>query len=190
MAKTNILFIFALFLTGLSVLSAQNETPALPFDSLTHKITFSEVMNVGDTASKQELYVRAREWFARTYNSSNSVIQYEDKEAGKIIGKAVMQVYHKVFGSNYPSGYIHYTVSIFLKDGRYRFEFTDFYHTGQDKIPDYGVCEKMINTTDKTMGVSYQKTYNYYLLQLDSNIKSIITSLKTAMNNKLKVDGW
>lgn len=122
----------------------------------------------------------------------------EDKESGKIVGKALMQVYHKALGSNFKSGHINYTISLYLKDGRYKYEITKFYHTGQyvgdgNSIPDYGACEDMINTTKKTMGISYQKTFNYYLTQMDENAKDLITDLKNSMNTKSsgkKNDDW
>jgi hypothetical protein len=183
-------------LTVFSILTAysQKETPNLPIDSLTNKITYTEVVSVDSSAKKQELFSRAREWFAKAYKSSTNVIQMEDKESGKIIGKALMQVYHKAMGREYPSGYINYTISIYLKDGRYKYEITDFYHTGQPGgVPAYGACEDMIKTTLKAMGVSYQKTFNYYLFQMDNNIKNLIVDLKAAMIVKVantKKDNW
>ena len=108
----------------------------------------------------------------------------EDKESGKIVGKALMQVYHK----NRQDGYINYTISIQVKDGRYKYEFTDFYHTGQNlsggSIPDFGLCEKMINSSDKYFGISMQKNYNSCLCQLDNNIRGLISDLKAAMATK------
>lgn len=168
---------------------AQNETLQLPIDTTTKMITYTDVVNVDTSISKQELYSRAREWFAKAYNSSQSVIQMDDKENGKIVGKALTQVYHKSLGSNYPSGHINYTISIYLKDGRYKYEVTNFYHTGQlvsggNRIEDYGPCEEMINTKKKTWGVSYQKAFNYYLSQLDTKTQALIADLKASMAHK------
>lgn len=177
----------------------QNETPSLPIDSVTGKITYSEVVIADSSVSKVELFSRAREWFAKRYNSSINVIQMEDKESGKIVGKALTQVYHKAMGKTYESGHINYTISLYFKDGRYKYEITDFFHSGQiiygatNRVPDYGICEKMINTSDKTMGISHQKMYNYYLTQLDQNTKSLINDLKGAMSTKApnsKKDEW
>jgi len=200
----NLLLFSALILFSVSNAFGQQEkfnkkvTPKLPIDNLTNKITYSEVVYVDSLANKEELFSRAREWFAKAYKSSTNVIQMEDKESGKIVGKALMKVYHKTLGSNYPSGYINYTISIYLKDGRYKYEVTDFHHTGQlvsggNRIPDFGICENMINTTDKTMGMSYQKTYNYYLYQMDNNIKELISDLKASMTTKAtntKKEDW
>lgn len=192
-----ILLISAVTLLSISAGFSQKETPNLPIDSTTFKITYSEVVYVDSLVNKQELYSRAREWFAKAYKSSTNVIQMEDKENGKIVGKALLEVYHKALGSNYPGGYINYTISIYVKDGRYKYEITDFYHSGASysggRIPDYGVCEKMINTTDKTFGMSNQKNYNQYLYQMDNHIKELITDLKSAMSKKeanSKKDDW
>lgn len=176
----------------------KSETPELPIDSNTEKITYSEVIKIDTSTSSEELFSRAREWFAKAYNSSNDVIQMEDKESGKLVGKALMQVYHKALGANYPSGHINYTISLYFKLGRYKYVISDFHHTGQlvsggNRIPDYGVCEEMINTTHKTMGMSYQKVYNYYLTQMDIKIKSLITDLKKSMltkSSEITNDDW
>ncbi|MFN4811913.1 MAG: DUF4468 domain-containing protein, partial [Bacteroidota bacterium] len=110
-------FFSALVLLSVSTAFGQKKTPSLPIDSSTSKITYSEVVYFDSLANKQELFSRAREWFAKAYKSSTNVIQMEDKESGKIIGKALMQVYHRALGSDQPSGYINYTISIYIKDG-------------------------------------------------------------------------
>jgi hypothetical protein len=183
---------------GLFGQKQKNVTPTLPFDDETKRITYSEVVTVDSSTTKNELYSRGREWFAKAYKSSTDVLQMDDKESGKIVGKALMQVYHKALGSNYKSGYINYTISLYLKDGRYKYEMTNFHHTGQyagngNSIPDYGVCEDMVNTTKKTMGMSYQKAFNYYLMQMHENIKDLILDLKTTMSKRAEVkkkDDW
>jgi len=182
----NFLFSISFLFIFISNAFTQKETPNLPFDKTTNKITYSEVILVDSLTTKQELFSRAREWFAKTYKSSTNVIQMEDKESGKIVGKALMQVYHKQFGMIGESGYINYTISLYLKDGKYKYEITNFYHSGQftsagGRIPDYGVCEDMINTTDRQMGFSYQKIYNYYLNQMNDNITELVVDLKRAM---------
>lgn len=160
---------------------AQKETPKMPIDPATGKINYSEVVKVDSSTSKQELYSRGREWFAKAYNSSNNVLQMDDKDNGKLVGKALIKVYHKFLGEH-PSGYINYTIALYLKDGRYKYEITNFHHTGQivsakSTIPDYGPCEGMINT-QKAM---YQGVFNYYLVQTDKDITALIADLKAFM---------
>ena len=47
-----------------------------------------EIIEVPGT--KEELFVKANEWMVRTFNNAKSVIQFQDKEAGKIMGKYLM----------------------------------------------------------------------------------------------------
>lgn len=183
--KTLILIIATFLFT--TIVFGQKETPKLPIDSNTSKITYSEVVTVDSLTSKQELYSRAREWFAKTYNSSKDVVQMEDKESGKIIGKAITQVYYKMLGMDHEHGHINYTITIAVKDGKYKYEITDLHHKGQlvqdGMSPSYGLCENMINS-----GTSRQKLYNYCLYVADKNIRNLIVDLKSAMNIKSTIN--
>ena len=46
--------------------------------------------------SKTELYVKANEWAARIFGSSKSVIQFQDKESGKVVGKYLLFSYENL----------------------------------------------------------------------------------------------
>ena len=172
----------------ISIVGAFAQTPNLPIDSATHLITYSGIVNVA--GNKDELYSRAREWFAKTYKSAQNVIQMDTKD--KIVGKALMQVYYK--GGDY--GYINYTISIYLKDGKYKYEITDFYHKGEVRtggvyvgnryfetpdIPDYGACEEMMHEKKKHA----QKVFNSLITQMDENIKPLIASINESMNKQI-----
>ena len=188
--KKLLLFI-AMTLFSISTVYGQKKTLELPFDSLTNKIAYSEVVYVDSLTSKQVLFSRAREWFAKAYKSSTNVIQMEDKESGKIVGKALITVYMTtVFGSHEESGNINYTITIYVKDGRYKYEITDFNHTGLyvnssvGRTPDGGACEILLNEKKGFWCNSYKKTYESYLFQMDENIKALVTDLKIYMTIK------
>jgi hypothetical protein len=154
------------------------EKPNLPIDMETNTITYTEVVVLDTTLKKDELYSRAREWFAKTYKSANSVIQMDDKEEGKIVGRASIPVNFK--GGS--AGSISYSISVYIKNGKYKYEFTNFQHQGDgNKIPDFGSCTEMLNTTDKVLGISYQKSYNNYLNQMHTEIIETISSLKSTL---------
>jgi len=169
-----------------STMYSQNNIPNLPIDSITKKITYSEVI-VDSLTNKQELFSRAREWFAKAYNSSTNVIQMEDKESGKIIGKALMSVNTKSLGVIFPNGNINYTISIYIKDGKYKYEITDFNHTDVIHGGGFGDCEKMINPKK-----GYKYIFDYFLPQLDNNIRALVIDLKSGMKTKkgIKKDEW
>lgn len=105
-------------------------------DRISPALAFTEVVQVDSILSSKELYQRARSWFAESYRSAQDVIQMDDKENGKIIGKGSIKYNSNVFiASEGTRGWIRYTISIQVKDGRYRYEITDFYHEGNPLNP-------------------------------------------------------
>ncbi len=52
-------------------------------------VTFKVIDSV--KGSQNQLYIKAYQWMANTFNSAKEVIQMQDKEAGKLIGKGVMK---------------------------------------------------------------------------------------------------
>ena len=150
-----------------------------PIDKETGKITFTKVVQV-DSASKSVLYNRAMEWFAKTYNSSKDVLQIEDKEAGKLYGKALLSVYvTQIDRTNW--GSVHYEISITVKDNRYKYTITNLYHEGnraakgtsagasggnlENEKPE---CGWIMNK--KCWSVIKQQTYDY-MIEITSSLK-------------------
>ncbi|MGE7777750.1 DUF4468 domain-containing protein [Chitinophaga sp. NPDC101104] len=81
---------------------------------------------------KDELFVRAFEWVSKSYGSAKAVVDMHDKEAGKIIGKAMMSFPKSPFGT------IAYVMSIDVRDGKYRMVISDFRHSGRELTSAYG----------------------------------------------------
>ena len=73
-------------------------------------------------ASKDEIFVRAASWMAETFNSSKSVTQYSDKEAGIIKGKYVID-----FPQLTAQGLCDATITIECKDEKCRLIIDDPY---------------------------------------------------------------
>ena len=59
--------------------------------SITAPGKITETFNI--PGSKNELYIKANQWMVKTFNNAKSVIQFQDKEAGKIMGKYLMHNY-------------------------------------------------------------------------------------------------
>jgi len=72
--------------------------------------------------SKDQLYIKTNEWFVEAFNSAESVIEFQDKEAGKIIGKYVVQITQGLYFYN-----IKQTISIDVKDNKVRMVVKDPY---------------------------------------------------------------
>jgi len=86
---------------------------------------------------QNELYVLTMEWMAKAFKSSKAVIQYEDKEAGMIVGKGFLEVqYMGEFAKGLLEAameersepvYTWFTLTVEVKDNKTRVTFSDFY---------------------------------------------------------------
>jgi hypothetical protein len=153
------------------------------------KYDISEVIEI-DSTSKTELYNRAIEWFSKTYKSADKVIQHADKETGVIIGKALMKSYVKVMGSYNNAGFVYYTITISVKDNKYRYEINNVYHdrafsslggSGGSLNNEVPACGHF-NITKK-----YWETIKSFA---DKDIENIVNSLKTSMQLPSKKEDW
>lgn len=122
MKKTALIFLFAF---ASFVAQAQGWQNPLPIDSASQRVSFTGVVQVPG-ATKAELYSRAREWFANNFGSSKAVLEMDDREIGKLIGRA-----YEPFGweanvmVTLPSR-LWRTIKVEVKDGRYRYTITNF----------------------------------------------------------------
>jgi hypothetical protein len=93
----------------------------MPMDETTNRYTYQEVIEVSG-ATKEELFDKARMWFTVTYVDAKSVIEVEDKAEGKIIGKGSFLIPFSLADRA-----IQHVVTLEVKNGRYRYTFTNFY---------------------------------------------------------------
>lgn len=162
------------------------------FASLTNKgqevFTFTDVVKI-DSISKNELYNRAKLWFATTFNSSKDVLQIEDKDSGQLVGNSLFKYSPTVFNASARTvGNIKFTIKIFVKDGRYKYEFTNFIHES-NSYSAYGGLDFGLITTDKTcpnpkknmLSGWNDKVWLDIKNQIEINIIPLIESLKKGM---------
>jgi hypothetical protein len=81
---------------------------------------YEKVITVPD-AKKDELYIKANAWMVKEFNSAESVIEFQDKESGKIMGKFTHSM------SDAYSYTTKQTLSIDVQDGRARIRIEDPY---------------------------------------------------------------
>lgn len=123
----------ALYLTPTNKLSNYNsaeikasqaaDAAGLPVDPTTKLITYEEVIEVSGV-SKADLYRRAYEWLAKIYRSANDVIQLNDKGAGQLVAQGLVRVYSK----GRDAGVVRHTLTLYIKDGRYKYILTNLAH--------------------------------------------------------------
>jgi hypothetical protein len=99
----------------------------LPIDPDTKRITYAEVVQMPGM-SQAELYTRAKLWFAEAFKSAKDVVQADEKDAGLVQGEAWSPMQAHFMGKNMPASNIQlwYTVKLACREGRYRYEITDF----------------------------------------------------------------
>jgi hypothetical protein len=88
-------------------------------------IKFSTVINT-DSVGKAALFSTINVWFASTYNSAQDVIQMNDPATGTIVGRGLIP--YKTGKITYAcfDGHISYTISVYVKENRYKIELTNF----------------------------------------------------------------
>ena len=161
-----------------------------PFFAIAQEpLTFSEVIEVSG-ADKSELFTRGREWFNETFNSANDVLQIADKETGELIGKCNFTFYYifKYMGKNEIPAMIEFQISLWLKDGKYKYELTKF----------FDVSGVLISTSDvsplkPTFMVSKEKLDENYLIikgKVIEHAKKIVEELKLKMSKSAKASEW
>lgn len=99
--------------------------PGLPFDSLTHEPNYHGVVAVPGV-SAAELYGRAREWVALTFQDAHQVTQLEDASRGVLIGRGYQRVVASVSSLGMPTmRLVSFTFRLDFRDGRYHYELRD-----------------------------------------------------------------
>lgn len=180
-----IITVLSLFLC----LSVKAQQVVIPIDTTTNSVSYSEVVKV-DSASKDILYTRAKQWFAITFTASNYVVQMDDKQSGKIIGKGSEPLVYS-YALTKQNYHANYTISITVKDGRYRYEVSDI-SVPDDNVLGYHLTLNDIVITGRTSmektkkdNGEYRNRFKGYVFETDKFINSLIDGLKKAMAVKV-----
>lgn len=109
---------------------------------------------------KDDLFVKAVSWAVIQGDADITTIQYEDKEAGRLIIKYKMSVagIRDVLGFKFGADHVYYYMTIDTRDNKYRMNLSNFQHIGGDykagfrltvlwhfgrKAPSYGSLDKV-----------------------------------------------
>jgi len=156
-------------------------------------ITYEEVVKV-DSVTKEELFIRARSWFNSAFKSSKDVLNINDKETGELTGKVLTEFYSKNFaGSGGTKGVLRYSVTIQVKEGRYKYLITNFIHesTAISAFPySFNLITEDVECPYK-LGMTTRKWRNNLWKELQGKSRTqgeiLAVSIKDAMN-KVSLD--
>lgn len=176
--KKLLLPVFFLFFTYCAF--CQEDPKKLPVDSSSNKITYKAMVDVPGMA-KDDIYKKSREWFATTFKSANSVLQMDDKESGKLIGKGNFMFNYIInagFGatSNMPET-VGFTLNISIKDNKYRIVITDFTVTTTTKTLDF---------ENQYQAISIMKSYYGKNKAMTSTYNNMISLISDTDNSAIK----
>jgi len=162
------------------------EATPVPVDPITKMITYEGVVEVKG-ASAKTLYERALEWFNTNYKNPSDVIRENDAEGNKIVGKHRFKITNPPdkSGMRGDAGMVQYTLTLASRDGRFKYEITDFGWKLASAYP----CERWLDKS--TAG--YMNVYNDYLIQTDKEMVDLIAGFKDYMSHEKPVkdkDSW
>jgi hypothetical protein len=86
-------------------------------ETLAQEKFFFEILE--STSTKEILFKNAQTWVAKSYGDYKSVLQFEEKDAGKLIIKGTSSIKSKY------SSRIKYTLELDIKDKKYRVNLSD-----------------------------------------------------------------
>jgi hypothetical protein len=186
MFKKIIVSLFLLSFLSINSFSQTTSTaPKFVFDAESKLISYNKVVELG-TGTKDELFNKAIGWCNMFYKNPADVIREKKQEDGLIVCKARFKI------SNPPdkkgvvtdAGIVQYTLRLFFKDGRYKYDLTEF----NWKQTSYFAAEKWLDKKSS----SYVPEYDFYLQQLNENANQIIQDLEKGMkgSSAIKKNDW
>jgi hypothetical protein len=162
-----------------------NAQSSLPIDEDTKLITYTKVVEVTGT-SKTDLYNRGFAWANKFYKNPADVIREKDAVAGKMVCKARFKLMNEPdkSGLQTNAGDVMYTLTIDFKEGKFRYKLTDINWQQLSYYP----AEKWMNKNDQ----KWVPVWDFYLKEVDDNVKKIIADLTKAVSEapKVKKDDW
>ena len=146
----------------------------LPVDSITKLISYEGVIQSPGTKA-DVFYKRAQRWFNTYYKNPSEVIRENDSLKFKITGKPRFKIYNPPDkeGTKTDAGLIQYTITVVAKEGRCKYELTEFNFKQQSYFP----CERWMDTKSQ----SYTGVYPEYLKQLNQYANELIKNLNDAL---------
>ena len=130
-----------------------------------------EMQQIVDVPGKdaKQLYVTANSWFVDTFNSAESVIEFQDKDAGIIKGKYAFEYWEGIYEYRVIS-----VITVDVKDGRCRISFNN---------PHYQIVASGLNGPVKN-GVQAPAETVAMLDKTRSEWSGLVDALKKALENE------
>jgi hypothetical protein len=179
------IFLIMLCIPGLCA-GQQYTSVLLPIDSISGKITFTEVVN--ENANKDKLFFAVRNWAGSTSDIKSKKIQVADKESGEIIVECYNEILTKE--NNISMCFLRFSISVVCKDNRYKYRIQNFVHEGCDRG---GLPGKMssIGELESVLSATHDRRYFDLVLELTKDMSDAISSnLKKTVHSSIAQEGF
>ena len=156
-----------------------------PINEKTGRAEYTDVVNVeGNTA--EQLYLRAKEWFAVAFKDSRTVLEFDDNITHKLIGNGSFPVIIKELGLTRSGGNVKFTITLQFKDGRYKYKISNLiYH-----YPKYYANNYPLDV-EKNPSISiHKKNWIFIQDQAKERIQQLIKSLQNFILTSEESDNW
>ncbi len=162
----------------------------LPFNKETGKVIYEGVVEV-DSNSADQLYAKAKLWLANSFVKSKNVIDLDDPTSKTIVANGNAPVIIMGNLGKEDGGYVSFKLSLFFKDGRYKYVLTNFEHVYNGGKAGYGSGGNIENETP-ACGKFYltMKNWNRIKEQTNEFAIGIVNSLQTDMTKSQATEGW
>jgi hypothetical protein len=180
-----LLILFSMFHVGRA---QDNNIFSFPIDTSSGKISFEKVYELPGV-SKDEIYARIKIWIAEIYNSSTSVINMDDKEAGIIKVKGV-NVKNKVENGLKFNQYTHYDLCLYVKDYKYKgvLDNLGFQTDVSGNLDHITPLEMPMFFTKDSEQMKYYEYRKNWGDEIKAMVDGLFTSLSRQMKGKSKMD--
>jgi hypothetical protein len=173
-------FLLPILLFSFFIKSGFAQTATTSNDTIkTNKVTYSEIVKV-DSTNRFDLYKKASKWVTQ---NKFEVVE-EDPLGGKILANSKMITYTDKGVLAKPNGEFTYDITIDVKEGKYRYTFTNFifrrYKQDRQDLLKY-VPEKGRKPIEDTKASGWKKQWSRNKLQMNSRVNEHIADLREAM---------
>ena len=147
-------------------------------------IVYQEVVEV-DSMKKEQLYQNALKWIQFLSQEDENLITRRDSIAGSIFIQSSFIVYTQSGIFRKVSGKIHYSISLDVKNDKYRFNFSDFVFHYYSETRNYMMMDNhKTKQLEEPVATGWQKLWNKHRETVNTKIRHNIRTLKQKMTEK------
>lgn len=194
---TLILTVFTIFSYGQKEKEITEEAVRLLYNSIPKVdgvYEYAEVVQLDSTYKKELLYKNSKLFFANVFKSAKDVLQYDDRDEGKVIGKGNFNIEggQIVFLTSVTEKWrVNFSLEIFAKHGRYRYRIYDF-NIDSRRVASGGNTPDNITNRELSIDDAYKETLTgitkkmnrKMFAELPDRINQIISEIKVYMSKK------